>query len=214
MIRLLRSGEIPLGTFVWCDGMKQWARVEETLQFGSHFAAVSESATGQPSQPTVATQSEDSTPDVAVARPSKRSIITISSGLLVLCIFGFVAVEFNSADAKWSHKALTDEKFASGIVGGFNDDGRRLYHQGLQHIRNQHKRIGAFTIGEIIDGERSREEDHESMVSARIVRPAWTPGSEETIQTKEVAAINTLVEIFNKRSGSGSLPTLTYTTKT
>lgn len=58
----------------------------------------------------------------------------------------------------WSHKAVSDEKTASGIVGGFSDDDHRLYGRGLEHIKDRHERPGQFTIGEVIDAERAREQ--------------------------------------------------------
>jgi hypothetical protein len=57
----------------------------------------------------------------------------------------------------WHDKALASERIASERVGGFSDDDKRLYHQGLQHIINSHQRLGSFMIGQVIDQERARD---------------------------------------------------------
>ncbi|MHB1549642.1 MAG: hypothetical protein ACYCX6_00385 [Vulcanimicrobiaceae bacterium] len=62
----------------------------------------------------------------------------------------------------WDHKAVASEHAASVIVGGFGSDDRALYHRGLQHLYNSHARIGALTIGDVIDQERDRENQREA----------------------------------------------------
>ncbi|MDB5072873.1 MAG: hypothetical protein JWM87_3984 [Candidatus Eremiobacteraeota bacterium] len=60
----------------------------------------------------------------------------------------------------WDHKAVTSERQAGKLIGGWPDNlTRKQYHQGLLHIRNEHQKIGSFTIGQVVDQERSREQD-------------------------------------------------------
>jgi hypothetical protein len=57
----------------------------------------------------------------------------------------------------WASKATPSERAASKAVGGFSDNERHLYHQGLEHLYHTHQRVGAYTIRQVVDQERSRE---------------------------------------------------------
>lgn len=74
----------------------------------------------------------------------------------VLLALGLIA--FVGCGSKgWGTKATLNERAASDRVGGFSPNDARLYHIGVQHVINKHQRIGRFTIGQIVDEERSRE---------------------------------------------------------
>jgi hypothetical protein len=66
----------------------------------------------------------------------------------------------------FSSKATANERVASDRVGGFSDDDKRLYHQGLQHLINTHKNPGSYTIGQVIDQERARDEQRRKAADA------------------------------------------------
>lgn len=72
----------------------------------------------------------------------------------------------------WHDKAVPNEQAASQRVGGFSAVDAKLYHQGLQHIQNSHERIGAFTIGQVIDQERGREEGRAAARQQQATRDA------------------------------------------
>jgi hypothetical protein len=66
----------------------------------------------------------------------------------------------------WDHKAVASESQAGKLIGGWPDNvTRKQYHQGLLHIQNQHQKIGSFTIGEVVDQERSREQDRATLAN-------------------------------------------------
>lgn len=57
----------------------------------------------------------------------------------------------------WRDKAILNERVASSKVGGFNSDEARLYHGGIQHLVNSHRKVGSFTIRQVVDQEQARE---------------------------------------------------------
>jgi hypothetical protein len=65
----------------------------------------------------------------------------------------------------WTHKAVASEREAGRLVGGWDDATKIQYRKGLLHIQNAHQKIGTFTIGEVIDQERSREQDRATLAS-------------------------------------------------
>jgi|SRR5947209_3303312 len=104
-------------------------------------------------------------PQVAVTTTSARLLAIPLVAALVACASG----------AGWSGKALANEGTASARVGGFSDADKHLYHRGLQHIGNVHQRVGAFTIGQVVDQEREREAQRAKVTEeARIKREAAT----------------------------------------
>lgn len=72
----------------------------------------------------------------------------------------------NHGSQGWSHKAVARESEAGRIVGGFSDEDRHLYHNGLQHIRNEHQKVGTLTIRQVIEGERGRVDARQAAVAA------------------------------------------------
>jgi len=73
----------------------------------------------------------------------------------------------------WARKAVANETEASKTVGGFSANEKRLYHVGLQHIANQHQKIGSFTIGQVVGQEQEREQQRLSGVGAYKVVEQW-----------------------------------------
>ena len=76
----------------------------------------------------------------------------------VFLLIGLTACTAGTANNASANKAVASEQRASALSGGFSDDERRLYHAGLQHIYNAHQRLGSFTIAQVIDQEREREQ--------------------------------------------------------
>ena len=110
-------------------------------------------------------------------RPVRRvALWTVSIIILSLLSYCF----FQSLS--WGHKAVSDVRQAEKIAGGFSDDDRRLYARGVLHIRNRHERIGQFTIVEVIEAERSREQ------AAADARDAATQRAAEARQKRDEAA--------------------------
>jgi hypothetical protein len=70
------------------------------------------------------------------------------------------------------HKAVADEAEASRLVAGFTDEGRALYHRGLQHIANVHQTLGQFTIRQVIAQEMTREKQRDAARQAAADRAA------------------------------------------
>lgn len=58
----------------------------------------------------------------------------------------------------WQTKATLNMDVAVQRIGDMSVEDRRLYAQGVQHILHQHQRIGSFTIGQVVDQERSRSQ--------------------------------------------------------
>jgi hypothetical protein len=86
---------------------------------------------------------------VATVRPGKT--------LAALALMFLLAACSNYGADGLKHKAIADEVEASKLVGGFTDEGRALYHRGLQHIANAHQPVGQFTIRQVIEQEMTRE---------------------------------------------------------
>ena len=59
----------------------------------------------------------------------------------------------------FSHKAVTDVSSASTIVGGFSDEDRWLYIHGLGALHRAHRNPGQYTIAQVIDEERARDQN-------------------------------------------------------
>jgi len=73
------------------------------------------------------------------------------------CVIVTMCPTSAGAPRGWNSKATASEKAASTAVGGFNKNGRRLYHQGLEHLYHTHQPIGRFTIRQVVEQERARE---------------------------------------------------------
>jgi hypothetical protein len=73
-------------------------------------------------------------------------------------------------------------------VGGFSGDEAKLYHAGLKHILSEHRRIGAFTIRQVIDGELARETADAARASAAV---------EQVARTKELADLKAVESLVN-----------------
>jgi hypothetical protein len=61
-------------------------------------------------------------------------------------------------NAHWSDKAPTSARAAEKWVGGFTAEERAAYKKGLGHIANAHQATGSFTIAQVVDQERGREQ--------------------------------------------------------
>lgn len=67
-------------------------------------------------------------------------------------------VRERARNAGLDSKATYNERIARERSGGFTSEELQAYHLGLEHIRNQHENLGAFTIRRVIDEERGREQ--------------------------------------------------------
>lgn len=84
-------------------------------------------------------------------------VVAVCVGVFfVAAVIAGITGASHGADGR-DHKAVADEHQASQLSGGFSQSDAALYHRGLQHIANVHGKIGAFTIGQVIDQERARE---------------------------------------------------------
>jgi hypothetical protein len=98
---------------------------------------------------------------------------------------GSVAVRHT--EGGYIHKAVASESKAAQIAN-MSDDDRAIYHKGLQHIYNQHGKLGSFTIGQVIDQERSREKARKDIASqAEEQRKAAREAAHEQAVAKEEA---------------------------
>jgi hypothetical protein len=108
--------------------------------------------------------------------------------IVVIWVIGAIAGSFNHpgsrsaetrSSAGWSHKAVASVDDADRIVGGFSDQDRRLYDNGVQHIRNVHGNIGSFTIRQVVDGEQSRASQRDAAAKAAEAKVAAAKAAEE-----------------------------------
>jgi hypothetical protein len=65
----------------------------------------------------------------------------------------------------WSRKAVASAQGASLLVGGFSADQRNLYRLGLQHIHDTHQPLGNFTVRQIVQQERGREQQRQALIA-------------------------------------------------
>lgn len=100
----------------------------------------------------------------------------LNGGILlagVLCVALVACAEQPTAPASphWHDRATLNERKAAAAVGGFNSDESRLYHEGVQHLVNAHKKLGAFTIRQVVDlgqaGENARNEVRRKIAAAK-----------------------------------------------
>lgn len=69
--------------------------------------------------------------------------------------------------AGWHQKAVASARAAERSVGGFNASDRVLYKNGLRHILSAHGKVGAYTIGQVIEDERQRSLVRANAIQAR-----------------------------------------------
>ena len=100
-----------------------------------------------------------------------RTLAVVAFAIVVVAVVGgsVVAICCNSTHADtptqarlkrsrhWSDKATLSTRVAERSVGGFNEEERSAYKRGLQHVLNQHGKIGSFTIAEIVSGQEARD---------------------------------------------------------
>lgn len=77
---------------------------------------------------------------------------------LAVAAFALAMIAASCGSDGWQTKATLSANDAAARIGAMGMDDRRLYVQGVQHILNQHQRIGSFTIGQVVDQERNREQ--------------------------------------------------------
>ncbi len=72
-------------------------------------------------------------------------------GALIVALLIFPAGH-SSAEAAgaWNHKAVADERRASGLVGGFSPSGTLEYRAGLVYLQKRRVVIGMYTIAEVV----------------------------------------------------------------
>src|SRR5947209_18724221 len=70
----------------------------------------------------------------------------------------------------WSDKATMNARSAERRAGGFNAEERRAYRAGVQHIVNQHQKIGSYTIAQVVDQELARERDRARQIGRASCR--------------------------------------------
>lgn len=63
-----------------------------------------------------------------------------------------------SRNSAWSHKAVNSAPQAARIVGGFSSDDWNRYGKGIAHIANQRQKLGSFSIAQVVDQEKARED--------------------------------------------------------
>jgi hypothetical protein len=114
----------------------------------------------------------------------------------------------------WDHKAVAGERNAARLAGGFDNATRKLYHLGLQHVRNQHGNIGTFTIGQVVDQERSREDARATEARVQLQREADARARNQraVIATEERNYMHGTPEclVFDRRSLSTSSDEYTW----
>jgi hypothetical protein len=114
-------------------------------------------------------------------------------GLLVVLIVigGIIAAmtggKSHGGDA-FKTKATLNERVASERAGGFSDDDKRLYHQGLQHLINAHKSVGSYTIGQVIDQEKSRDEQRKNAADAAKYAAEHHDYCNDAVKQEKIAA--------------------------
>jgi len=106
-------------------------------------------------------------PPPGAKRPNPVLLGCIGCGGLALVIFvvlgiiGAIGGSHSGHSDAFRTKATVNERVASERVGGFSDDDRNYYHHGIQHIVNTHQNPGNFTIAQVIDQEKAREEQRQ-----------------------------------------------------
>jgi hypothetical protein len=89
----------------------------------------------------------------------------MASGLLIV-----VSVLAACGRGGWDHKATASVNAASDLVGGFSDDDRRAYVDGLQRIRRLKQRPGQYTIGDVVYDGHASEQAHQG---PNLIRPEY-----------------------------------------
>jgi len=117
-------------------------------------------------------------------------IVVAALLLFTIVVIAFGAHEITESarhvSAAFNTRATLNERAASQRVGGFDNDTQRLYHQGVQHIVNKHQRVGSFTIGQVIDQERGREQQR-SEAAARQQERARQIAADNEQRRKDAA---------------------------
>lgn len=85
----------------------------------------------------------------------------VAIALLTAC--GNATNDATNSASGWSGKAVPSVQATSRLVGGFSDEQRKLYILGIQHVLNAHQRIGTFTIQQVIQEERGREQQRQAV---------------------------------------------------
>jgi hypothetical protein len=93
----------------------------------------------------------------------------------------------------WSNKATLSTQSADRSVGGFNSEERRAYRTGVQHVLNQHGKIGTFTIAQIVDQQRGRD----GAAQDRLQRLAQQK-AKQVAREREAAAKAPAVSVYAK----------------
>jgi hypothetical protein len=72
----------------------------------------------------------------------------------------------------WNDKALASVRAAERRVGGFDASERSAYRRGVQYIIARHQRIGSFTIMQVVEQQRARDDAARKAIVAQRERAA------------------------------------------